>query len=247
MSWPAAAVAALGFLTRIPVGGRPLSPADLSRAAVFFPAVGAVVAAVAAGTHWLAGLALPAGPSTVLALAAAIIVTGAFHEDGLADTADGLGAHVGRERKLEIMRDSRVGTYGALAIALPLLLAYAVLSEFDTGEFARAMLAAHVLGRWSTLPQSRFVAPARAAGAGAAVRVSTGVLAVGSVYAFALVLVAAGPQAAAIAIAIAAALGAACAAGLRRTLGGVTGDTFGAVNVLTQSATLLVLAGAWTG
>src|SRR5262245_9916005 len=109
---------AVAFLTRVPVGdAQPLTAATLSRAAGWFPAVGLLVGGVLGGTRLLADLALPAGPSTVLALAAAMLLTGALHEDGLADTADGLGAHVPRERKLEILRDSRIGAYGALALA----------------------------------------------------------------------------------------------------------------------------------
>ena len=84
-------------------------PAEqLGRAAVWFPVVGVLVGAVMAGTHAAAGLVLASGPATVLAPAAAVLVTGGFHEDALADTADGLGAHVPRARKVEIMSDSRV-------------------------------------------------------------------------------------------------------------------------------------------
>jgi len=242
-----AARLAVAFLTRVPVGAVAFSPAALSRAALFFPAVGLLVGGVAAGVRALAGLALPAEPATVLALLAAVLVTGAFHEDGLADAADGLGAHVDRARKLEIMRDSRVGTYGALAVAGALLLAFAALAPLSTGEFARAALCGHLLGRWSTLPQAAFLPKARDVGAGSAVAVGPGVLVAGTLYTAALVLALAGPVAGAVALGVAAALGAVCGWGLRRTLGGVTGDTLGAVNKLTEVATYCVLAGAWVG
>jgi len=243
--WLAAPRTAVGFLTRVPVGGARFVPAELSRAALFFPAVGLLVGGIAAGVRALAELALPPAPATALALLAAVLVTGAFHEDGLADAADGLGAHVSRERKLEIMRDSRVGTYGALAVAFPLLVAYGALAPMDTEEFARAVLCAHVLGRWSTLPQSALLPAARTGGAGSAVAVGPGVLLLGSAYTVVLVLALAGPIPGLAALGVAAGLGLLCALGLRRALGGVTGDTFGAVNKLTELATYLVLAAAW--
>lgn len=243
--WLAAARTAVGFLTRLPVGGARFLPAELSRAALFFPAVGLVVGAAAAGTRALAGVALPDAPATVLALLAAVLVTGAFHEDGLADTADGLGAHVARERKLEIMRDSRVGTYGALAVAAALLLSFAALAPLDSSEFARAALCGHVLGRWSTLPQAALLPAARTSGSGSAVAVGPGVLLAGTAYSAAIVVIVAGPGPGAVALGVAAVVSALCSWGLMQHLGGVTGDTYGAVNKLCEVATYLVLGSAW--
>jgi adenosylcobinamide-GDP ribazoletransferase len=108
--------AAIAFLTRLPVGGGALTARQLSRAALWFPAVGLLVGGVMGGVRALAGTVLDPGPATALAVLAAMLVTGALHEDGLADAADAIGAHVPRERRLEILRDSRVGTYGALAL-----------------------------------------------------------------------------------------------------------------------------------
>jgi adenosylcobinamide-GDP ribazoletransferase len=236
---------AVAFLTRIPVADdRPLTGEDLSRAALWFPAVGLIVGGVMGGVYLLADLGLPAGPSTVLALLAAILVTGGFHEDGLADAADAAGAHVSRERKLEILRDSRVGTYGALAVALPLLLAYSALSTLDGEHVLRAALAAHVLGRWTTLPQS-LLRQARPEGSGSLVRASKPVLVVGSLYAAALVLLAAGLGPGLIALAVGAAICALAAVLTLRIFGGVSGDTFGATNKVVEVATYAVLAGAW--
>ena len=119
-------------MTRLPVGrnGR-LTAAALSRAAVWFPAIGLVVGGVMATVHALAGLVTTATAATVLARAAAILITGGLHEDGLADTADALGAHTTRERRLEILRDPRVGTYGALALILAVALSVATLAPLD--------------------------------------------------------------------------------------------------------------------
>jgi adenosylcobinamide-GDP ribazoletransferase len=233
---------ALGFMTRIPAGVPAVPAEQLSRAAAWFPAVGLLVGAIAAGVHALAGLALDPGPATVLALAAAVLVTGAFHEDALADTADGLGAHVGRERKLEIMTDSRVGTFGALAVVLPLLFAYSVLSPLDDGAFAAAVVAGHVLGRWAGLPQAAFLPPAQPGGLGAKVRVTRSALVVGTVFAGAVAVAVLGPEVAALALAVAVAINVASGLALRRVLGGGTGDTYGAVNKLTELATYAVVA-----
>jgi adenosylcobinamide-GDP ribazoletransferase len=109
--------AAIVFLTRIPAGGFPYSDDDLRWAAAHFPLVGFAVGALAAAVnHALA----PLGPwaAAVGALAASMLVTGAFHEDGLADTADALGGGADRERILEILKDSRIGVFGACALVV---------------------------------------------------------------------------------------------------------------------------------
>lgn len=236
---------ALAFLTRLPVPAPAWSADGLARAAVWFPLVGLLVGAVAAGVRALAGLGLEPAPATVLALAAAVLVTGALHEDGLADTADGLGAHVSRERRLEIMRDSRIGTYGALGVVLPLGLAYATLSPLGVEDFARAVVCAHVLGRWSTLPQAFFIAGAREGGAGASLTVSLPALILGTVATVAVAIGFGGLVPGLVALGVAVALGVLCGAALHRVLGGVTGDTFGAVNKLTEVATYASLVAVW--
>lgn len=237
---------ALGFLTRLPVPFRRLSCADLGRAAVWFPAVGMLTGGVAAGVRLLAGLVLPDTPATVLALLAAVLVTGGFHEDGLADCADALGAHVGRERRLEIMHDPRVGTYGALALVFATLFAVALLAPLSEREFVIAALAGHVLGRWSTLPHSLVLPPARREGSGSLVRASGPATAVASAYAAAVVLVLAGPAAGAVTLAAVAMAAGLAALGLRRVLGGVTGDTYGAVNKLCELTAYATLAACWS-
>jgi adenosylcobinamide-GDP ribazoletransferase len=235
---------ALAFLTRLPVP----APADprLDRAAAWFPLVGLVVGGLAAGVRALADLVLPPLPATVLAVAAAVLVTGGLHEDGLADIAEGLGAHTTRERRLEILKDPRVGTFGALALVLATALVIATVSGLDTAHAARALIAAHVLARWAILPISRALPPARAGGAGALLRVPASTLAVGTVLAVAAALVAAtpGPGAAALAAAALAAL--VSGATLRHTLGGVTGDGYGATAKLAELAVCTTLAALWS-
>jgi adenosylcobinamide-GDP ribazoletransferase len=238
--------AAVAFLTRIPVGGGALTAAELSRAALWFPVVGALVGAVAGGVRALAGTVLDPAPATVLALAAAIVLTGGLHEDGLADAADAIGAHVPRERRLEILRDSRVGTYGALALVLAVVFALVLLAPLDDGDFLRAALVGHVAGRWSILPQSRLLPAARPGGAGALVRAGNAALAVGTAFTIAVALVAGRPAAGAAALGVAVVLTGAGIVVFRRTLGGATGDTFGALTKVVELGCYAALVAVWS-
>ena len=246
MSAPADLRLAVAFLTRIPAHDprRPFDAAALSRAALWFPAVGLLVGGLMGGVRLLAGLALDPAPATLLAMLAAVLVTGGFHEDGLADAADGMGAHVARERRLEIFKDSRVGTYGALAVAFMVAAPLVALAPLDGVQTLRAALAAHVLGRWTTLPQSWLLPPAAPEGSGSLVRARPASVLVASAYSAAIVLVIAGLGPGAVALGVAVALTVLGGSWFRRRLGGVSGDTFGAVNKVVELATYLVLGAA---
>ena len=148
------------FFTRIPVTGRlaawvGYSPAMLRASAAHLPGVGVVVGAVAAAIFALLQLLLPDTAFTPLVAAvfstlATVLLTGGFHEDGLADVADGLGGSYDRERALDIMKDSRIGAFGAMALVLALLAKVSLL----------ALLGAHSLGAASAAP--RLCAPSSA-------------------------------------------------------------------------------------
>ena len=155
---------ALQFFTRIPITGRlaawvGYSPAMLRASSVYFPLVGSVVGSFAAGILLLALVLLPSGSlgallAAALATAASVWLTGGFHEDGLADTADALGGYVPRDKALEIMKDSRIGNYGSLSLIVVLglkIFALAVLAEQATLLAAAALLWAHTLSRVSPL------------------------------------------------------------------------------------------------
>ena len=147
---------ALQFFTRIPITGRlaewvGFSPSMLRAASTHFPGVGWVVAACACSVYALLYLSLGPAPATswvaaALSTAATAVLTGGFHEDGLTDVADGLGGSQERERALDIMKDSRIGTYGTvtltLALALKVLL-LAMLAQGSVWAAASALLAAH--------------------------------------------------------------------------------------------------------
>ena len=101
---------------------------QLAGAVRYFPAIGLIVGASGAATLWLAAQVLPAPLPAILATAVTVLMTGAIHEDGLADTCDGLGGGVTREQALEIMKDPRIGAFGAIALILTLLLKISALS-----------------------------------------------------------------------------------------------------------------------
>lgn len=238
---------ALAFLTRLPVRPAPgLDAARLARAAAWFPAVGLLVGAAVGGTRIAADELLSAQAATVLALAVGILLTGALHEDGLADSADGLGAHVVRERRLEIMRDPRVGTYGALALIVSLLLAWSLLSALTAEDCLRAAAVAHAAGRCAMLLHARALPAARSDGSGALFRPTAAALFAAAATTLAAALLIAGPVDGAVAVAAALVTAAAVGALVRRMLGGVTGDTLGALGKLVELAALAALTATWT-
>lgn len=151
---------AVQFFTRIPVTGAlagwvGFSPAMLRASAAHFPGVGWLVAGVACATYGVVALWLPASALTPMAAAVActiatVLLTGGFHEDGLADVADGLGGSSQRERALQIMKDSRIGAFGAMALVLALMakvILLAVLGNQGLWVAVAALAAAHVASR----------------------------------------------------------------------------------------------------
>jgi adenosylcobinamide-GDP ribazoletransferase len=152
---------AVQFFTRLPVTGSlarwvGFSPDMLRASAAHFPGVGWLVALAACASFAAVSVLLPATPFTALAAAVAstactVWMTGAFHEDGLADLADGLGGSADRHRALEIMKDSRIGAFGAIALVLALALKcalLAVLAAVSPAAVLAALLAAHVTSRF---------------------------------------------------------------------------------------------------
>nr|WP_315493387.1 adenosylcobinamide-GDP ribazoletransferase [uncultured Rhodoferax sp.] len=151
----------LQFFTRVPVTGRladwvGFSPAMLRASAAHLPGVGWLVGGVVALGTWLLLALLPASPfaplvTAVLGTVLSVLMTGAFHEDGLADVADGLGGTLSRERALEIMKDSRVGAFGAIAVVLALLAKVsllALLGSLHGAVLCVALFTGHVLSRF---------------------------------------------------------------------------------------------------
>ena len=244
---------AVQFLTRIPTPALgAFEPDWISRSARYFPLVGLLVGLVCAGVFWSASQVWSGALPAILAIAAGVLVTGAFHEDGLADTFDGLGGGGTPERRLEIMKDSRIGTYGALGLALALALKGAALADLPPGLGAWAIVVAHAGGRGTSVLAMRRLAyvghlergkwkPAPAGLAQAEVATALAFAALPfAVLAFGLLSWA--PAAAGLVcgglLAVALALTA------RRLLGGYTGDVLGAIEQAFELGAMLGFAGA---
>ena len=139
---------AVQFLTRVPTPSLPdFQPDWITRAARYYSLVGILVGAACAGVLLAAGQLWSGALPALLAVAAGVLITGGFHEDGLADTADGLGGGQTPPRRLEIMKDSRIGTYGVLALGLTLAIKVAALAALPLTTAALALVAAHGAGR----------------------------------------------------------------------------------------------------
>jgi cobalamin 5'-phosphate synthase/cobalamin synthase len=235
------AAAAVAFLTRIPVARRVvLDGDDVARGAVLFPLVGAGIGAVVGGAA--AGLVhvLPALVAAGVALALGAVLTGALHLDGLADTADALGA---RDRPLEAMRDHATGAFGTAALVLDLLVKAAALAALAPHGRTVVLdaLAAGALGRAVPVVLAASLASVREDGAGAVFRVGRSRAAAACALGAALALAAGLPDALVL-IAVAAAVAAALGTWYRRWLGGATGDMLGAAAELTETAVLVAAA-----
>jgi adenosylcobinamide-GDP ribazoletransferase len=167
-------ITALTLLTRLPVAGFNRSGApDIARSVWAFPVVGLIVGFLGGIAYalacWIGMAPLLAASWTLVAM---LLITGAFHEDGLADTADGFGGGQTRERKLEIMRDSRIGTYGAAALVLSLIVRVTALASFGHARHAvAALIVAGLVGRGAIVLVLLLLRPARSDGMAAALDV----------------------------------------------------------------------------
>jgi adenosylcobinamide-GDP ribazoletransferase len=237
--------AAVAFLTRIPVAQHHESDWRLADSAWAFPLVGAGVGAVAAFVFLVAQLiGVGDWPAALLSVFAGLLLTGAIHEDGLADTADGLLGGHDRDAKLAIMRDSRHGTFGVLAIVLSVGLRAAALAQIGEAVHAGlALVAAHTVSR-AMLPAAMYaLPPARDEGLGAAAgrpRASAAITA--AAIAVAIGLASLGPLHGAFALGAAGAAVFGAAALVRREIGGYTGDVLGALQQIAETVMLLAAA-----
>jgi adenosylcobinamide-GDP ribazoletransferase len=244
-------VAAARFLTRLPLAGSAASPsADTARplaaAMRAFPLVGILVGLVGWAVFSLAdALGLPATIGALLAVAATVALTGALHEDGLADTADGFGGGIGQTRKLAIMRDSRSGAYGVLALVFSVALRAAALAVLTSSRAGLALVAAHTVSRAAMPLVMRWLEPARddGLGAGAGQPDDAAVLWCVAI-AIVVALLSLGGGTGLAGLVIAAAAVAALAALARRQIGGYTGDVLGAAQQIGEIAMLLTAAAA---
>jgi adenosylcobinamide-GDP ribazoletransferase len=238
-------LSAVQFLTRVPFPRIPYRPDSLARAIKFFPLVGTLLGAAAALLHRALVPHLARLPTALVIVIFLVWSTGCLHEDGLADTADGLGGGRNREQILLIFRDSRIGSYGAAALSLGLIARVILIASIPLDQVAQYLIAAHILCRWTTLPLGSLCPPARETegqGARIARLVTGGSLLLGTVFSFISVgLLLRWRSPAPFFVTVAVTL--LSARYYRRRIGGVTGDCFGATNQLTEIA--VYLCGAW--
>jgi adenosylcobinamide-GDP ribazoletransferase len=235
---------AISLSTRFPVGpSTPVAAGDIARAGWALPVAGILVGLAGALVYWLAArLHLQPEPAAMLALATTILATGAMHEDGLADAADGFGGGKTREQKLEIMRDSRIGSFGAAALIVSIVLRWSALAAIaDPRAVAIALVSAHAAARAPLPLFMRLVPPARADGLSSSagqpppqsviIAIALGIACL--LFGFG----ASGTITALVALAVVALLLASLA---KKQIGGQTGDVLGALEQTSEAAILAI-------
>lgn len=243
---------ALGFFTRLPVPAWvPWSTERLNHAARYFPLVGWVVGLIGAGSYLIFTLALPPALAVILSMAVTVRATGAFHEDGWADTCDGLGGGWEKAQVLTIMKDSRIGSYGTVGMVLMLLAKAAALFELgahDPSGVAAAMLVAHPLSRLcatSLIHRLPYVREDESAKSKPLARRMNGAeLLIAASFGL-LPLILLGPLEALCAVAAVTLVTVWAARMFVRRLGGYTGDLLGATQQVTELACYLGILSAW--
>jgi len=240
---------AVRFFTRLPLSPSAAAPLDFNRAAWAAPVAGAIVGLVGSAALAFAwAIGLPQIMSAGLATAALVATTGALHEDGLADAADGFGGGRTRERKLDIMRDSRIGAFGATALVLALILrvgALAAALEAGLSFAAGALILASAVSRAGALLPLALLNPARRDGAGASAGRLGGRALIEACGAALLIALALGVFSVGVGHALSGVIGGAVGAAVmcalaRRHIGGQTGDVAGAAQQWAEIA-------AWCG
>ena len=233
------------FLTRVPLGGSHTAPTPLSATVWVFPVVGAAVGLVGGliftACDWVGA---PVWISAIAAISAMYALTGGLHEDGLADVADGFGGGNSRDRKLAIMRDSRIGTYGVSALIFSIGVRVAALASIAEAGFAvSALILAGAISRSAIGPVMALLPQARPDGLSAiAGQPRSSQAWLGVAVAFAIALGFAGLSDFLAAICVTAVVVTAVATIAKRQIGGQTGDVLGAVAQVAEIAVLVTLS-----
>jgi adenosylcobinamide-GDP ribazoletransferase len=238
-------IGAFMLLTRLPVARLLRHDVAPSRTAWAFPLVGAAIGCLGGLVVHIAAARLPPLVAAGWTLAVLLLLTGGLHEDGLADTADGLGGGGTVERKLAIMRDSRIGSFGALALALSVLLRAGAIAALPADHVVPSVVAAATLARTGMLVPLLCSNPARSDGLGAGMAAAPRVALVVGLMLAALVCWALLPPRTVFAVVLATAAAAVIFTGfIHRQIGGYTGDTLGAVEQVCECVALSVLSAA---
>jgi adenosylcobinamide-GDP ribazoletransferase len=252
---------AIQFLTRLPVPHLDgFQPSRLSQSARFFPLVGALVGSIGAGVWWLSSMCFPPAVAVGLMMSASLLLTGALHEDGFADVCDGFGGGRTRDAVLSIMKDSRVGAYGAIGIAMMLGLKWSILASHPRAAFPAIVIGSHMVSRWWAIGliwRLQYVrtdadgkSKALAGNLGAADWLLSGALGALALLPVVLLVDPAAEPRLALALLAALALSAAstllAGAYFRTRIGGYTGDCLGAAQQLAELSFLLAALGVLT-
>jgi len=236
--------AGIAFCTRLPLLGAATNGGGaLAKVAWAFPVAGVLIGLIAATVYGFAHRAgIPAWPAATLSVAGTLLATGCLHEDGLADTADGFGGGKTPEQKLDIMRDSRIGTYGVCALIVALLLRVGVLASFfTTASVGWALLASHAGARAGMMAFMFLVPPARRDGLSSDAG-QPPIESVGAAVALGFVVAAIclGPLRAIVALILLVVVVTLMAWLSRKQIGGQTGDVLGTVEQVSEIVILLV-------
>jgi adenosylcobinamide-GDP ribazoletransferase len=234
--------AAIQFLTVVPLR-RETSAGDIGRSLPFFPVVGLALGGLLLGLDRLFGLAFPAALVNILLIIALIVVTRALHVDGFIDTCDGLAGGSSADSRLEIMRDSRVGSFGVIGAVCLVLLLYVSLTLLPEQHRQAALVLAPAISRW-TMVYAIAAYPYARKGQGLGATFKDGATRPRVAIATAVTLAACGGLLRLDGLAVMAAswlVAAAAAWYLSKKLGGLTGDTYGAINEVVQVAVLILI------
>lgn len=237
---------ALSFYTRLPCP-QSLDYRQLPRASVFLPAIGYLVGCLTAAAFYLADRLWPQPTAAIVALIAGILLTGAFHEDGFADVCDGFGGGYGKQRILEIMKDSAIGVYGTLGLMLLLLIKISLLGSMPSSTVPWVLLAGHSFSRLTPLllmRRYRYAREENSKGGAAAYRPSLMDLGFASAVALLPFFGLPGFSLAAILPVLIASLW--LGGYFNRHIGGYTGDCLGACQQVAESVFYLSISALWT-
>lgn len=236
-------LAALQFLTIIPIPWqREANPEELGRSAGYFPVVGLIIGLILTGLNWLFGLILPPAVTSALLIVSLVVLSGALHLDGFADTCDGIAGHKSVEDRWQVMHDSRAGGFAIIGIVLLLLVKYVSLNSIPEPLLMTALVLMPVVSRWAMV-YAIFAYPyARPSGLGKAFKQGTSWHWLTMATLIALVIVVILAQIVGLAIMFLTwVITVAMAAYLKRKFSGLTGDTYGAINEVSEVGVLIWL------
>ena len=226
------------------MGKREISPETLGRATAYFPVVGLIIGLILAVLNWLLLFILPAAVVNALLIVALVILTGAMHLDGLADTCDGIAGHKTTEERWQVMRDSRTGAFGVVGIVMVLLVKYVTLNSIPPVFMTVILIMMPVVSRWAMVYAIYVFRYARPSGLGTAFKQATRwpqfTAATIITIAVSLALMPWFSLSGLVIIVGILIITTALAFYFRYKFAGLTGDTYGAINELAEVMTLII-------